>query len=140
MAYAAQADLEARASAADVLLVFDRDGDGAVDATALAAALADADAEIDSYLGARYSLPLAETPAILVRIACDVALYRGAHTVDALTEEILQRYEDAIELLEKIVEGKAALGLDDPQPEADGTVHYTSADWVITRSNLAGIF
>ena len=95
---------------------------GAVVTTVIDRAIADADAEIDGYVGARYTLPLPlPTPPVLVPIACDIARYRLYD--DAVPDVVRQRYEDAIARLRDIAAGRLSLGVD-PAPAAgsQGTV------------------
>lgn len=108
MAYASQADITLIYSP-DALYVADRDGDGVPDAPAIARAMVSASGEIDSYIGARYSLPLDETPALLVQFCVDIAVYRLALARDVLTEEHRRRYDDTIKHLKDIARGSAAL-------------------------------
>lgn len=85
-------------------------------------AIADSDAEIDGFVGSRYTLPLPlPTPPVLVPIACDIARYRLYD--DAVPEIVRQRYEDAIARLRDIAAGRLSLGID-PAPAAgsQGTV------------------
>jgi len=116
--YATVEELEQRLGGASALTVIaDRDQDGVADADLVARALSDADAEIDSYLSGRYALPLATVPAVLVRVACDVAVYRITAEYGAgLTDERRQRYEDAVGWLKRVASGDVSLGLP-PQEE-----------------------
>lgn len=89
---------------------------GAVVTAVIDRALADADAEIDGYVGSRYTLPLPlPTPPVLVPIACDIARYRLYD--DAVPDVVRQRYEDAIARLRDIAAGRLSLGID-PAPAA----------------------
>ena len=78
MPYATTEQVTERYGADLILRLTDRDGDGAADAEVLERALADAASEIDTYLAAKYQLPLSETPAVLTRLAVDIAVYRLA--------------------------------------------------------------
>ncbi len=110
MPYATQADLTDRFSTVELTQLTDRDNTvNAIDATVLERALLDADAEIDARLQARYALPLASVPQVLVNIACDIARYRLYD--DRATDQVTRRYEDAIRLLDKIGKGEVNLGL-----------------------------
>lgn len=109
MTYATQADLETRFGAAEILQLADRDGDDLADSGVVAGALAEADAEIDAHLAGRYALPLASIPAILTRLACDIARYRLM--ADNPLEEARTRYEDARRMLESLAAGRVSLGL-----------------------------
>ena len=118
VAYATAEQVIERHGAGTVQLLTGRDGDGAADFSSaggvLDRALADAAAEIDTYLAAKYDLPLTETPDILTRLAVDIAVYRLASAADVATEERRMRYEDAVKLLERIASGEASLGLASP--------------------------
>lgn len=112
MAYATPAMLAARVGADRLVDLTDRDGDGIGDDPMIAQALADAEAEIDGYLAARYRLPLPTVPAILARIACDIAIYRllSLRRMGDI-EDARRRYEDGRRLLEAIGRGTVSLGL-----------------------------
>ena len=71
MPYATPEQVIERHGADAVLLLTDREGDGAADVGAIERALEDALAEIDTYLAAKYDLPLSETPTVLTRLAAD---------------------------------------------------------------------
>lgn len=140
-AYATQQDLEDRYGSAEVLLVSDRDGDGSIDAGVVSEALQDATDEIDSYLSARYDLPLATTPGILTRRCGDIAMYLMADTADSLTEERTNRYKAAISWLKDLVKGNASLGLDQEPATTPQAVAVASinSDRVFTRSSMRGL-
>ncbi|MHC1700289.1 MAG: gp436 family protein [Humidesulfovibrio sp.] len=118
--YATAQELETRLGGGEALVILaDRDGDGVADAELVERALTDATAEIDSYLAARYTLPLPTVPAVLVRLACDMAVYRITSEYGAgLTEERRQRYEDAVAWLRRAGSGDVSLGLPPQQAPA----------------------
>jgi phage gp36-like protein len=117
MGYAVQADIEQRYGENFLWTVADRDGDGVLDSDAISRALEDGAAEIDVYLNGRYSLPLATVPRTLVLCCVDITAYNLA-TGTALSDEIKERYNRAIGLLKRISDGKADLGLPEPQKPA----------------------
>lgn len=119
MAYASVADLVARYGEDEIIELTDRVNAGAVDAAAAAAALADAEAEADAHLGARYPVPLAAAPPLLVGIVCAIARYRL--WADAASERVRDGYTDARRQLEGIASGKISLGIDAP-PAPSGVV------------------
>lgn len=111
MSYATIADLEQRVGAERLTELTDFAGNNTRDVTAINRALTDAAAEIDAYIGARFRLPLAQVPLVLVRVACDIAVYR----LTALrrvgdVEEARARYEDAVRFLQALASGQATLG------------------------------
>ena len=107
MTYAVQQDLIDRFGAEELAQLTDRDQALVIDTDVLGRALADADAEIDGYLAARYSLPLASAPAVLVRVASDIARYRL--WADRASEAVRKRYEDAVRDLKAMSSGSIVI-------------------------------
>lgn len=85
----------AQAAAAQALVVVQR-------------ALNDAQDTIDSHIGGRYPLPIAPVPAVLERVACDLARYYLYD--DQVTETVAARQKDAMKLLCSVKDGSAQLG------------------------------
>ncbi len=113
MSYASQANMITRFTEQEVIALSDRANLGVLDAAVIAGALVDADAEIDPYLAPRHVLPLAIVPKILSNFACDIARYRLCGTGGVTeTDEVRNRYKDAIKFLENVAAGKIGLGLD----------------------------
>ncbi|ANQ83703.1 hypothetical protein dqs_0627 [Azoarcus olearius] len=117
MPYATQAEMVSRFGERELVELTDRfDAPlGLIDAGVLGKALADADVEIDGYIGARYTLPLATVPDRLVQLACDIARYH-LYT-NAVPELVAERYKAAIAFLRLVAAGGATLGL----PETSGS-------------------
>lgn len=119
MPYASQADI-VELYGANALVVADRNGDGVPDAEAVVCALDLSSGEMDTYIGRRYSLPLpaltASSAAHLTQLCVDIAVYRLALSQDVATTEHRLRYEDALAVLSKIADGRAALSLAPPPP------------------------
>lgn len=112
MPYATQAQLEqvwGEGFVADLL------PDDVEPAEAIASALQSASDEIDVYLSVRYPLPLDGTPAALVTPSANIAVYILANRHTALTETIEERYKQTVKMLERIADGKAGLGQDEPK-------------------------
>lgn len=123
MSYAVKDDIE-QIHGTDMLeRVADRDGDGELDTDAVDLALESASSEIDSYISVRYTTPLAAPPPIIKQYCVDIALYRLASSSTRVTEEMRQRYEDAIDWLKAVSKGDAAIdvgGDDDDGDDNDG--------------------
>lgn len=121
MTYATQQDLTDRFGALELQQLTDRADPpaGAIDATVIGKALADADDQINVYLSARYTLPLASAPKILTRLACDMARY--ALYEDRVTEAVQKRYDAAVAQLKDFSTGRASLGLDQAGDEPAAT-------------------
>lgn len=110
-------------------------------ADAFQTALGKASAEIDLHLSARYSLPLPAAPAGLVTPCVNIAIYHVAVRHTALTVTIEDRYKRAVELLERIADGKAGLGAEEPrvssEPDASaGGAYFTANGRLFSRESL----
>jgi phage gp36-like protein len=114
-----------------------------VNDTPLTQALADASAEIDGYIEGRFTLPLTDPPAVLNRLATDIAMYRlqSLRPLHDL-EDARKRYEDAIAVLIKVADGELTLGLSadglEPPVAADSVETVKGPDRVFNRGNLKG--
>ncbi|WP_024302226.1 gp436 family protein [Pseudogulbenkiania sp. MAI-1] len=137
--YATRDDMVKRFGEKEVIALTDRDYTGQIDDTVLSEALADAGVEIDGYIGGRYPLPLAQPPKILTGYACDIARYRLCGSSTQLTEDIRDRYRDAVKFLELAANGKVTLGGmpgGGPAP-TDNTVQFASGSRVFARDGGA---
>ena len=105
-------------------------------------ALADASAEIDGYIEGRFTLPLADPPAVLNRLTTDIAMYRmqSLRPLHDL-EDARKRYEDAVAMLVKVAAGDLTLGLSaDGQepPVAEMQEKVQGPDRIFSRKSLRG--
>ncbi|WP_342237179.1 gp436 family protein [Inquilinus sp. OTU3971] len=140
MTYATQAQLEDRYGTKLLGQLTDRGqpATGQVDAEVVERALLDTDATIDGYLAARYRLPIASAPKLLVDVAEAVAIYKLHRR--APDEKITADYRDAIKTLQDIAAGRQRLDLDGIEPErgnSSGSVS-TSSPCVFTPDSLRG--
>ena len=97
-------------------------------------AISDAESAIDGYLAGRYSVPLSPVPAVIKRLACDVARYY-LHD-DHATESVQKRYDAAIAYLRDVAANKVALGIPlgaEPVKAAGGSVEMVTAGKVFGR-------
>lgn len=140
MAYATLQDLIDRYGERTVITSSDRDGNGQADADAVAHALDEVSSEIDTYLAARYALPLPEVPSILVRLACDMALHQVSFEAGAATDEKKARYDSAVDLLKLIAKGTVQLPLPPAAAVTTTTAPRTSSPArEFTRNTLKGV-
>lgn len=107
MPYAVQQDLIDRFGIEELTQLTDRENAQIVDTGVVDRALADAEAEIDGYLAARYTLPLTAVSNLLQLTACNIARYRLYGS--ATTDEVRNRYLDAVRLLKNIAAGTIVL-------------------------------
>jgi phage gp36-like protein len=122
MSYANVADMQARYPNRDLVQITNEDPTvQSVNTTVLGTFLGDASDEIDAYLEARFALPLSDPPAILTRLCCEIAMFhlnalRPIHDL----ADTKDKYENAIEFLGEVRDGKLTLGLSaDNQEPAD---------------------
>lgn len=137
--YASQQDIVDRYGEDILSVAADRDGDGQPDNAVVTQALEDASHEIDSYVGARYDLPLPSKPALLQRICIDIALYRMSSEADVATEERRTRYQDAVKLLRGIAKGEMTLGLPNPEPPTVHAVRTQGTQRLFNRDTMRGL-
>lgn len=101
----------------------------------------DAEAEIDSYLGVLYALPLAETPPLVKRLSITMtihALYQRRFP-DGVPEGVRAAYTDAVALLRRLADGSATLGVQPRLAEnSSRTAAVTSHTAVFSRRSLRG--
>lgn len=140
MTYAVKQNLIDRYGNTEIVQLADRTNvpPTTIDDTIVNRAVEDADGIINSYLSARYELPLASTPPLLVKLACEIARYQLYE--DAAPERVKQAYEAAVKLLEAISKGVASLGLDpssDPVPSTGGEPIFNETERVFTQGTLA---
>lgn len=144
MPYATTAQMIARFTEREVIALTDRAGLGVVDTVQLASALVDATGEIDSQLGRRYALPLAQggvplafTPTVLVGLCCDIARYRLSGTEVQETEVIRNRYKDAIRMLGLLADGQAVFA---EAPDLVGSGSANAAGSVVRGNHRCRAF
>jgi len=130
MIYATLIDLQNRYPARDLIAVSDPNN-AAIQAAPINQALADASVEIDSYLEARFQLPLTDPPAVLNLHCCTIAMYRlqSLRPLHDL-EDARKRYDDVIKFLTSVSQGKLTLGL-----AADSAEPPQAPDAVVTASD-----
>jgi len=109
--YCSQSDLENRIDPQVLRALTDDDGDGLADEAVVEAAIGDADALIDTYLRARYAVPLDPAPEVVKSISAAVAIYfLLTRRREIVPSEHQKRYEEAIGLLDRLARGVIALG------------------------------
>ncbi|EAN5774906.1 DUF1320 domain-containing protein [Salmonella enterica] len=117
MLYASAQDMRDRYDNLDTLL-FQPDSD-TPNEKKLAQALSDAGALADSYLSAKYSLPLAVVPQVLVQHCCAIAFYYLCD--QQATDQARDRYREALTWLREVKNDSIPIGVDEAgsAPESD---------------------
>jgi phage gp36-like protein len=99
----------ARFGLSETLALSDEAGVGKIGREIFFAALADAAAEIDSYLGNRFAVPLAAPiPGLVQRLAGDIARAR-LHSAGAVPDAVASALNDARRTLRDLADGRANL-------------------------------
>lgn len=136
--YLTFAEFVARVGVDEAVRLTDEAGTGAIDGPRLAAALLDAQAIVDSWLGARYAVPLAApVPAPIPTLTFDLALarlYRGE-----LPAGVEAKQAEALRLLKELSLGRATIPAP-PAATADSPapVLVEPHDRLFTRTRMGG--
>lgn len=138
--YCAKADILDLLEEPKLVQLTDDENSGAVNDARVDKAIADACGEIDGYLGARYPLPLAETPPIVRKAAVDIAIYNLFSRTLGAPDERRDRYKDAVAILGNISKGLISLGALDPDgtPKPSEAPRMTGPGHVFGRDSLTG--
>lgn len=114
MGYCTQADILERLDEDTLIQLTDDEDAGAVDPAKVDRAIADADAEIDGYVGKRYTLPLAPAPNLLRKLSVEFSIYNLYSRRLGAPESWRTSYEDGRRLLENLAKGLVSLGVNEP--------------------------
>ena len=135
MAYCTQSDLLSLIPVKELAELTTDSGD-TPDSQVVAEAIDRADAEIDAYLGSRYTLPLNPVPDQVKGLSMDMALYHLYSRRSLAPPVRRQKYEAALNLLqliaagEAIVEGASELLTESSQVESE----FSSATRIFSRT------
>ncbi len=102
-------------------------------------ALQDADETINGYLNGHYTLPLAPVPAVLKRVACELARFYLYD--DQVTDLIKDRHAANIKWLGEVSKGTVSLGADAAsgvQPVSSAGPELVSSESVWKRERSGG--
>lgn len=101
--------------------------------------LQDADETINSYLSSRYVLPLSTVPAVLARVACEMARFYLYD--DQVTDLIKDRHAANIKWLGEVSKGTVSLGVESvsgQQPDSSAAAELVSSEAIWKRGNSGG--
>lgn len=131
MTYATRADLAARYGGDEI-----EQRESVLDEPSVERSLADADAEIDSYVGGLFAVPLSPVPPVIVRIACVLARYHLLS--DSAPQSCRDAYKEALVFLREVQSGQAKLPSATPlvSSTALNRAVMTSAGRVFDRGSL----
>jgi len=141
MGYATRGDIDNRISQSELVLLTDEGGTGAVQDDKINAALEAADVEIDSYLAARYPLPLVAPQPLLTTLAVDIAiwnLYGVVGDASGVPEVRKERYQGAVKTLVRLSSGSQTLGTSPQQAGSEAAV-FSGPGRLFGRDKMRGL-
>lgn len=140
MAYSTLDDLKNQLNEADLIQLTDDADTGAVVTTVTDAMIAKADALIDSYIGARYAVPLTTVPAIITHYSAVIAIYLLFSRRSGAPDHIQKLYDNALAFLKAVQDGDITLGANDPLGDQTdkGMPVFSSSTRVFARDKMAG--
>lgn len=92
--------------------------------------LEEADRTIDGYIAAAVTLPFADVPKLIVKIANDIAvrnIWAQKQTKD-IPAHVKDDYDEALKLLLKIAQGTLKLTAEDPEDDSFRDLKFTTAE------------
>ena len=107
-------------------------------------AISDACAEIDGYLGKRYSIPFRKTPQVINKFAKDIAVYnlvsRTGIDENEREKTFLNRYNAAIRFLLDVAKGIIDIGMDEKSAgsQAVNGFKMRSSGRIFSRDSMKG--
>lgn len=140
--YIVQQDLIDRYGEAQLLLIADRDNDGAIDTAVIAKAIGDAEAIVNSHVRGRYAVPLAPVPDEVPGIACAIARWGLYEKGSEIPAAVTDGYKAAMAMLASIRDGDMPLpsaAASSADPAATGAeVEYAGDAALFTSESLRG--
>ncbi|SDO04105.1 Mu-like prophage protein gp36 [Desulfonauticus submarinus] len=112
MGYCTKDDLLTKIPEEYLLDLADDDGDGNLDETVVNNAIEQATAEIDAYLGSKYSTPLSSVPQIIKKLCIELTIYNLHLRSDKVTDAWKDVYKNDVALLKAISKGDLTIGVE----------------------------
>jgi phage gp36-like protein len=137
MAYSVLEDLLKMIPEEELAQITTESGDDP-DPTIVAEAISQADAEIDSYLGRRYQVPLSPVPPRVKALSVDLAIYHLYSRRSVAPPVRRQNYEAAVAFLKQVAAGQAVVEVSGGEPPGVNrdVGELTSATRVFRRDTL----
>lgn len=137
--YATIADVQAAIGADRLLTIADHDGDRVLDTSVVEQALAEASSEADMLI--RFEVVPTPVPVAIRRAIVDIAVHTLREARDASTEASIRAHDEAIKLLSRIGEGKAALAPNDTVSSVEaGDPMFDGGERTWTRDTARRVF
>lgn len=142
MAYCSRQDLVDRIGEDLLKDLTDREAAGRVNEARVAQSITAASAEIDSYAGERYPVPLSPVPDTVRARAVDIAIYRllvaRGHEAASTDGSWAALYRDALDWLKELAKGETGIGVVTPAPQGDQPSVMVAPVRIFDRDTLKG--
>jgi phage gp36-like protein len=137
MAYCVQSDIEKLIPVQELAELTTESG-STPDSDVVAEAIVKADAEIDSYLGIIYSVPLSVPPTRVKALSEDIAIYYLYMRRSSIPEARQKAYDNGIAFLQLLAAGKATIPDDSGGGGTSGNqgVQFASAPSIFNRDSM----
>jgi phage gp36-like protein len=137
MAYCSEDDLLKMIPQAELAELTAESGE-VPDSLIIAEAIGKAEAEIDSYLGVKYVVPLAAPPARIKALAVELAIYHLYSRRSVVPPVRQQNYEEAVAFLKQVAAGQVVIvgPQGEPPTLTKEVTDSTSAIRVFSRNTL----
>lgn len=118
---------------------------GVTDDAVVTECIAEADAEIDSYAGRKYAVPMSPVPDRVRNLSIDITLFkaasRRAFKLGGISDAIRQLYEDALSFLKDIAAGRAVIDGAVTPAENKGRTggKFSSNDRIFSNDSMSGM-
>lgn len=135
--YCSKQDLIDRYSESELIELTDRIGLSTINDDVLNQAISDASVEMNLYIQ-RFNFDLANFPAVLKPLACDITRYRLYD--EQASEQVNKRYLAAIKTLQAISKGEISIGSDSTGEDivSNDFAEIESSESVFSRKNSSG--
>jgi phage gp36-like protein len=121
MAYSSEADILKMIPQAELAQLTAESGEDP-DSQVVAEAISQADAEIDSYVGVKYPVPLTAVPEQIKALSVDLAIYHLYSRRSVVPPVRLRKYEDGVAFLKQVAAGQVTV------PGIEGEPHTAELD------------
>lgn len=141
MSYATNADVQTRVGTIRYVQLTDDSASGVADESKVTQARVAAEAEVNSYVGRRYAVPVStagqgDVAAALLAVTVDLAEHRLYERRPPVPEDVRRRREAAIQWLEAVASGAVVLPASVELAEAGGRVTVSGRGRVLTREEM----
>lgn len=138
--YSTLDDLKKKIDQTVLVQLTDTTASGGIDTAITDRAIREADAEIDSYAGKVYTVPLAPVPYVIVDVSAALAIAK-LHEFRSVESDIWKSAQDrALRFLKDVATGAVTLEgvVSEPDQSPSSSISFDGPDKTFTREELKG--